>query len=69
MIVFYYTQLGFSSFYNQLYDNSKYHAILKDPQNNISEAWEIKISSKLIHRRGLKDISEALEKNYLAQKI
>ena len=35
---FYYTQLGCSSFEDQIYNHSKYHAILKDSQNNISEA-------------------------------
>ena len=35
---FYYTQLGCSSFQDQLYDHSKYHVVLKDSQNNISEA-------------------------------
>ena len=35
---FYYTQLGCSSFQDQLYDHRKYHAVIKDSQNNISEA-------------------------------
>ena len=34
---FYYTQLGCSSFQDQFYNQRKYHAILKDYQNNISE--------------------------------
>ena len=41
---------------------ANYHVVLKDSQNIISEAWEN-------HHRALKDISEALEQNYLDQKI
>ena len=48
---------------------ANYHAVLKDSQNNISEAWEINSLYKQIHHRSLKDISEALEQNYKAQKI
>ena len=46
-----------------------YHAVLKDSQNNISEAWEINYFYKIKPPRALKDISEALEQNFLAQKI
>ena len=35
---FYYTQLGCSSFQDQLYDHNKYHVVLKDSQKDISEA-------------------------------
>ena len=35
---FYYTQLGCPSFQDQIYSHSKCHAVLKDSQNNISEA-------------------------------
>ena len=38
---FYYTQLGCPSFKDQFYNHSKYHAVLEDSQNDISEAWEI----------------------------
>ena len=48
---------------------ANYHAVLKDSQNNISEAWEVNNFYKINHHRALKDISEALEQNYLAQKI
>ena len=37
-----------------------YHDVLKDSQNNISEACE-HISSKLKHHHAQKDLSEALE--------
>ena len=43
--------------------------LLRDSQNNLSEAWEINNFYKINHHRALKDISEALEQNYLAQKI
>ena len=52
----------------QTYDNSKYHAVLKDSQNNISEADRLAISSKLRHQRALKDISEALEQKLSSSK-
>ena len=48
---------------------ANYHAVLKEYQNNISEAWEINNFYKINHHRALKDISGALEQNYLAQKI
>ena len=49
-----------------IYNHKKYHAILKDSENNISEARErLAISSKLSHRRALKDISEALEQKII----
>ena len=35
---FYYTQLGCTPFQDQFYNHSKYHAVIKDSQNNISEA-------------------------------
>ena len=35
---FYYTQLGCSSFQDQICNHIKYHAVLKDSKNNISEA-------------------------------
>ena len=35
---FYYTQLGCSSFQDQICNQRKYHAVLKDSQHNISEA-------------------------------
>ena len=35
---FYYTQLGCLPFQDQFYNHSKYHDVLKDSQNNISEA-------------------------------
>ena len=35
---FYYTQLGCSLFWDQIYNHSKYHAVLKDSQKDISEA-------------------------------
>ena len=38
---FYYTQLGCLPFQDQFYNHRKYHAVLRDSQNNISEAWEI----------------------------
>ena len=48
---------------------ANYHAVLNDSENNISEAWKINNFYKINHHRSLKDISEALEQNYLAQKI
>ena len=35
---FYYTQLGCPSFQDQFYNHRKYHAVLRDSQNNISES-------------------------------
>ena len=44
------------------YNHIKYHAILRDSQNNISEAWETSNFFKIKrHHHALKDISEALE--------
>ena len=43
--------------------------LLRDSQNNLSEAWEINSFFKKIHHHALKDLSEALEQNYHAQKI
>ena len=43
--------------------------MFKNSQNNISEVREFNNFYKTQHRRALKDISEALEQNYLAQKI
>ena len=51
-----------------IYNHRKYHDVIKDSQNNISEARRSKISSKLIHRRALKDISEALEQKLSSSK-
>ena len=42
-------------------DKENYHDVLKDSQNDISEAWENNSFYKTNHRRALKDISEALE--------
>ena len=43
--------------------------LLRDSQNNLSEAWEINSFYKKIHHHALKDISEVLEQNYITQKI
>ena len=46
-----------------------YHPVLKDSRNNISEAREINNFCKIKPPPCSKNISEALEQNYLAQKI
>ena len=51
-----------------IYNHSKYHAVLKDSQNNISEAWENNSFYKTNHRRALKDTSEALEQKLSSSK-
>ena len=45
-----------------------YHAVLKDSQNNISESLEINNFYKIKPPPCSKNISEALEQNYLSSK-
>ena len=46
-----------------------YHAVLKDSQNNISEAWENNSFYKTNPPPCSKNISEVVEQNYITQKI
>ena len=55
-------------FYESFYIKSNFHVVLKDSQNNISEAWEINYFYKKNHRRALKGISEALEQKLYSSK-
>ena len=69
MIVFIIPILDAHHFRTKILTKENYHAVLKDSQNNISEAWEINNFYKINDHCALKDIIEALEQNYLAQKI